>query len=165
MKKNILLFFLLLAGPLLLAGCGSNQSSANADQPSNTVKQETSPNASLPMSSKETVADKVQVFLFHSTQRCPTCIAIGKLAGETVNERFQDELKSGRIEFREVNIDLSENKELAKKFQASGSALFLNSINTEGDHIAQDTKVWQLTGNPSAFKDYLEDKINTLLGK
>jgi len=114
---------------------------------------------------KKQSADKVQVFLFHATQRCSTCIAIGKLAGETVNERFQEELKSGKIEFREVNIDLPENKELARKFQASGSALFLNSINNGEDHIAQDIKVWQLTGNPTAFKNYLENKINTLFGK
>lgn len=36
-----------------------------------------------------TKADKVEVFLFHATQRCTTCIAIGRLAGETVNEYFQ----------------------------------------------------------------------------
>lgn len=94
-----------------------------------------------------------------------TIIAIGKLARETVNERFQDELKSGRIEFKEVNIDLPENKELAGKFQAGGSALFLNSIYGGEDHIAQDVKVWRLTGDPTAFKDYLEAKINVLLGK
>jgi hypothetical protein len=50
-------------------------------------------------------ADKVQVFLFHVTQRCVTCIAIGKLAGETVYEYFQPELRDGKIEFKEVNID------------------------------------------------------------
>jgi hypothetical protein len=165
MKKNTLLLLLIIAGPLFMAGCNSNKSSASADQPNKTVKQVASQSTSQPMSSKDTLADKVQVFLFHSTQRCTTCIAIGKLAGETVNERFQEELKSGRIEFREVNIDLPENKELAAKFQASGSALFLNSINSEGDHIAQDTKVWQLTGEPAAFKDYLEGRINILLGK
>jgi hypothetical protein len=161
MKKILLILFL----SLVLSGCSADESSSGVVQPSNLAKQEASPNTSLPMSSVETLADKVQVFLFHSTQRCSTCIAIGKLAGETVNERFQDELQAGRIEFREVNIDLPENKELARKFQASGSALFLNSINSEGDHIAQDIKVWRLTGNPTAFKDYLENEINTLLGK
>ena len=33
-------------------------------------------------------AEKIQVFVFHATQRCYSCIAIGKLAGETVNEYF-----------------------------------------------------------------------------
>jgi len=109
--------------------------------------------------------DKVQVFLFHATMRCPTCIAIGRLAGETVNERFQSELKSGQIEFREINVDLPENKELAQKFQAAGSALYLNAIKDGADNMEQDIKVWSLVGNTAQFKDYLENKINNLLGK
>lgn len=110
-------------------------------------------------------ADKVQVFLFHATRRCSACIAIGRLAGETVNERFQDELKAGQIEFREVDIDLPENKELAQKFQASGSALYLNAIKDGADNIEQDIKVWSLVGNTAKFKDYLGGRINSLLGK
>jgi len=109
--------------------------------------------------------NKVQVFLFHATMRCPTCIAIGRFTGETVNERFQSELKSGQVEFREINIDLPENKELAQKFQASGSALYLNAIRDGADNIEQDIKVWSLVGNTAQFKDYLENKINNLLGK
>jgi len=50
-------------------------------------------------------ADKVEVFLFHATKRCITCITIGKLAGETVNEYFQPELRNGQIKFREINRD------------------------------------------------------------
>jgi hypothetical protein len=110
-------------------------------------------------------ADKVQVFLFHSTQRCATCIAIGKLAGETVNEFFQSELRDGKIEFREINIDLPENKELAQKFKATGSALYLNVISAGADNISQDTKVWQLTSNETQFKSYLKSKLNNYFGK
>jgi len=112
-----------------------------------------------------TKADKVEVFLFHATQRCTTCIAIGRLAGETVNEYFQSELKDGKIEFREVNIDLTENKELAAKFQASGSSLFINAISNGQDNIAEDVKVWRLTQNEIQFKNYLKEKIDSLLGK
>lgn len=172
MKKNILLSLLVILSPLLLTGC-STDSTASADQPTNAVKQETAQVApvakskvdDLPMSSSEAVADKVQVFLFHATQRCTTCTAIGRLAGETVNERFQEELKSGKIEFREVNIDLPENKALAAKFQASGSALFLNPIRGNVDNIEQDVKVWRLTSDPDAFKSYLEGRLNIMLGK
>jgi hypothetical protein len=60
---------------------------------------------------------------------------------------------------------LPENKELAKKFQASGSSLFLNGIIRGEDHAKEDLQVWRLTGNPTAFKDYLESKINEMFGK
>ncbi len=109
--------------------------------------------------------DKVQVFLFHATRRCSTCIAIGRLAGETANERFQSELKSGQVEFREINIDLLENREFAQKFQASGSALYVNAVKGGADNIEQDIKVWSLVGDTAQFKDYLAGRINNLLGK
>lgn len=60
---------------------------------------------------------------------------------------------------------MPENKELAQKFQASGSALYLNAIKDGVDNIEQDIKVWSLVGNTAKFKDYLEGRINSLLGK
>ncbi|MFA6252402.1 MAG: nitrophenyl compound nitroreductase subunit ArsF family protein [Candidatus Paceibacterota bacterium] len=110
-------------------------------------------------------ASRVQIFLFHATQRCPTCIRIGQLSKSTVEERFSEQLKTGKIEFREINIDLPENKALAEKFQVGGSAFFINSIKNGEDDIAEDTMVWQLAGGMSdKFKDYLTNKLNTILG-
>ncbi|KKP33040.1 MAG: hypothetical protein A2312_01265 [Candidatus Staskawiczbacteria bacterium RIFOXYB2_FULL_32_9] len=112
-----------------------------------------------------TSVSKVQVFMFHTTQRCPTCIRIGQLSKATVEERFRDQLKSGKIEFREINVDLPENKVLVEKFQAGGSALFINSIKGGRDNILEDTMVWQLaSGDDAKFKDYLENKLNNILG-
>lgn len=108
-------------------------------------------------------AEKIQVFLFHPTQRCITCITIGKYAKETVEQKFPEELKSGKIEFREVNIDLPENKELATKFKAAGSSLFINPIVDGEDNIKEDTQVWWLVSNEQGFISYLSDKIKTLL--
>ncbi len=110
-------------------------------------------------------AEKIEVFVFHATQRCISCITIGKFAGETVNEFFQPELRDARIEFREINVDLPENKELATKFQASGSALFINTIIDGQDHIAEDTKVWRLVQNEAQFKAYLKSVLDEKFGK
>ena len=110
-------------------------------------------------------AEKVEVFVFHSTHRCASCVTMGKYAGETINEYFQPELRNGKIEFREINVDLPENKELANKFKAAGSSLFINAISDGKDNITEDIKVWQLIFNEAQFKGYLKDKLNKLLGK
>jgi len=109
--------------------------------------------------------DKIEVFLFHATQRCNTCITIGKYAGETVAESFQPEIWEGRIEFKEINIDLPENKTLVQKFQASGSSLFINVITSGQDNISEDTTVWRLTQDKAQFKIYLKNKLDNLLGE
>jgi hypothetical protein len=114
---------------------------------------------------KKLSAEKIQVFVFHATQRCYSCITIGKFAGETVNEYFQPELRDGKIEFREINIDLPENKELARKFQAGGSSLYINAISSGQDNIVEDVAVWRLVNNEVQFKNYLKNKLSNLFGK
>lgn len=109
-------------------------------------------------------AEKIQVFLFHATQRCITCITIGKYAKETVEQKFPEELKSGKIEFREINIDLPENKEIANKFKATGSSLFINPIVEGRDNIQVDTQVWRLVSNEQNFIKYLSEKLQGFLG-
>ncbi len=109
-------------------------------------------------------AEKIQVFLFYNTQRCYSCVTIGKYVKETVEQNFQKELNSGKIEFKEINIDLPENKELANKFKAAGSSLFLNPIIDGRDNIKEDTQVWRLVSNEQAFIGYLSDMLKGMFG-
>lgn len=124
------------------------------DKKESDIKEEAQPKKS---------ADKIQIFLFHPTKRCITCINIGKYAKATVEQRFATEMMSGKIEFREINIDLPENKEVADKFKATGSSLYINSIIDGKDNIQLDAQVWRLTYDEQKFISYLSDKINSLL--
>jgi len=140
-----------------------NFNSSKEDKPKD-VSTDTRQNISEVVESKnEKQAEKIQIFLFHATNRCYSCTTIGKYTKETVEEFFQPELRNGTIEFREVNIDLSENKELAKKFQATGSSLFINSIIEAEDNIEEDATVWRLVSNEKDFKDYILNKIKQKL--
>ena len=47
---------------------------------------------------------------------------------------------------------MTENKELATKFKASGSALFINAISNGQDHISKDVNVWRLAQNETQYK-------------
>lgn len=138
----------------------SDDTAASARDSQTSVQQESSQSTVVMPES-----DIVQVYLFHATQRCRTCISIGKLASETVNEFFQPELQAGKIEFREINIDLPENEALAEKFQASGSALYINNYAGGKDNITEDTKVWRLTDDETGFKSYLKGELDKLLGE
>lgn len=108
-------------------------------------------------------AEKVQVFLFHSTNRCSSCITAGKYASEAMEQNFSEELKSGKIEFREINVDLPENKEVANKFKASGTSLFINPIIDGQDNIEEEAGAWRLLSDKQGFIDYLSNKIKTLI--
>ncbi len=57
------------------------------------------------------------VYYFHGDRKCKTCKAVGAQAKEVASEL--------NVKFYDVNIDQEENKELAKKFQATGSSLMI----------------------------------------
>src|SRR3989339_819534 len=89
-------------------------------------------------------------------------------AVEAVNNQEQtkkavNQTNQTSIDFRELNVELPENKDIAKKYQASGSSLFINRVIDGNDNIEQDTNVWRLLSDEDKFKKYLEDKINTYL--
>ena len=73
-------------------------------------------------------ANTIEIFDFHTTNRCITCKAIEANTQYTLETYFAEEIKNGKITFQVVNIDDDENYELAKKFKASGTSLFLNVI-------------------------------------
>ena len=73
----------------------------------------------------------IEVFDFHTTNRCVTCKAIEANTKYTLETYFAKELKSGKITFKVINIDEKENEKLAEKFQASGTSLFLNVISSK----------------------------------
>jgi len=114
-------------------------------------------NTSLPSGS-----EKIEVFVFHATQRCISCINIGKYTQAVIEEKFPDELKSGKITFKEVNIDLPENFQMAKDYGVSGSALYINAIKDGKDNHEEDTTVWRLVTNEVQMKSYFEAKLRKL---
>jgi len=117
-----------------------------------------------PISSAELVADKLEVYYFHRTARCYSCNTAGKYVSDLIIGTYGEQIKDGRIIFKELNVELPENKELARKYQATGSSLYINRIIRGQDNIEQETKIWRLLGNEQQFKSYLENKINSYLG-
>lgn len=108
-------------------------------------------------------ADKIEIMYFHATARCPSCIALEEYVKETVDEFFQEEIASGKINFQEINVDLSENKDLSLKFKAVGSSLKINEIYGGADHIEEDVRVWRYLSDKDSFKNYLKNRIESRL--
>lgn len=153
MKKNFIIIGLILSA-IMLAILGRQVIN----------RQEVEAKAGRQLSSSNQESDiKLEVFYFHRTQRCSTCRAIGRLTGELIKERFYDKLSNGSIIFREINVELPENRELANKFQANGPSLFFNVIKDGKESIVSESAIWRYTGNEDRFKGFLETRINELL--
>jgi hypothetical protein len=136
-------------------------------KPSAGEKTESNDSGTLKSSQKVEVqpAEKVQVYAFHSAKRCYSCVTMGQYTKETVEEFFQKELEEGKVEFKEINVDSPENKEMARKFKAVGSSLFINAIINGQDNIKEEVQVWRLLNNEKAFSNYLSTRIRETIGE
>ena len=109
-------------------------------------------------------ADKIEVVHFHATQQCWSCITVGKYALKTIEEKFPDEYANGKIVYKDINVESPENKEIARRYQATGASLYINAIKNGKDFIEEDTTVWRLINSESQYTTYFEGKLKTLLG-
>ena len=108
----------------------------------------------------------IEVFDFHTTNRCVTCKSIESNTKYTLDTYFSDEVKSGKIAFQVVNIDEDDNYELAKKFKASGTSLFLNIISDEKEKKIDLTSFAFTYGkNKDVFSKKLKSKLEKQLEK
>jgi len=117
--KHIITLSILALG-LSFGACQSNtkKETAKAEQ-STTCKSDCTKcekTSETKLASNQTEAG---IYYFHGDRRCKTCKAVGGKAKEVA--------KSLNVKFYDINFDLEENKELAKKFQASSSGLYIKS--------------------------------------
>ncbi|MDP4280617.1 MAG: nitrophenyl compound nitroreductase subunit ArsF family protein [Bacteroidota bacterium] len=107
----------------------------------------------------------LEILYFHATRRCPTCLAIEQNTRKTLDTYFSDQLKTGTIKLKVINVDEGKNKALAERYEATGSALILARF-TNGKESKNDLTDFAFSyarNNPEKFIKELKDKINKLL--
>ncbi len=109
--------------------------------------------------------DGVEVLSFHTKKRCPTCIAIERLAREVVEKDFAAQLADGKLVFRVVAI--SEDGALADKYEVTWSSLLVIRHKRSGESVNDLTKsaFADARMNPEKFKAELKTEIEKILGK
>ena len=106
----------------------------------------------------------IEVYDFHTTNRCITCNAIEANTKYTLDTYFADELKSGKITFQVINLDEKENEQLGEKFQAYGTSLFLNVVTNGKEKQIDLTEFAFMNGkNKEAFSNELKETLDKQL--
>jgi len=148
---NILLVATLIIPILLASGC-TNQPDSTAVNTSQTV------NFSAPL-----LDNRLEVFHFHATHQCTSCINVGKYAEETLSRYFQDELDSGKIVYKSINAELPENQEIVSKYGVTGASLWLGVYNSSGFFPEENIVVWYKTMDENAYLAYFRGVIESKL--
>lgn len=107
---------------------------------------------------------KIEVIDFYGTHRCYTCEAIEANSKYTVETFFQEAVKEGKVEFKTVNVDDEKNYDIAERFEATGTALFINVIKDgKEQHIDLTNFAFAKGNDKEAFSTELKEKISEQL--
>ena len=108
--------------------------------------------------------EKIEIYHFHATNQCYSCITMGDLAEETIDNYFSNELKSKKIIFGHINGELPENYNLVKKFEATGSSLWIGVTYKDGTFTKEENvNVWYKINNKQDYMNYLKNIIENKL--
>ena len=109
-----------------------------------------------------TVEDKVIVYYMHATFRCVTCNMVESMGEELVRTEFGDDVKGGRLEWRQVNYQ--ENDDLVRRYNVGGNMIVV--VKFAGGKKVQSRRldrVMELAGKRDEFMAYVRGAIQELL--
>ncbi len=105
---------------------------------------------------------KVVVYYLHATFRCVTCNTIERLAKQTLDDVFADDLAAGRIEWR--TADFQEREDLAKRYDvASSTVVVVRCVDGQETGFRRLDDVWTLVNKPAEFREYIAAAIREYL--
>ena len=102
--------------------------------------------------------ETTKVYYFHSTRRCPTCMAIEKETKKVLKEKpFSEELENGELVFKSYNAENAANKKLVEELGVTGSALIV----VKGDEKTDLTSKGFMYGlaQPEKLRQALRDAL------
>jgi hypothetical protein len=101
---------------------------------------------------------------FYTTVRCPTCHKIEELSAQAVKLNFEEELKSGKVVWRVINVDEPENKHYNDDYQLYTKSLIISEMK-DGKEIRWKNleKIWVLVRDDEKFDAYVKDEMTDWL--
>ncbi|MGQ9925137.1 MAG: nitrophenyl compound nitroreductase subunit ArsF family protein [Armatimonadota bacterium] len=164
LKYGLLAFVSVSVGTILWqqAGMGSREAEAAA-APAFTASSGVAGAAVKPGGAGE---NKLLVYYFYTSVRCPTCRRIEALTEETVKTVFAEASSRGQIEWLPTNVQLPQNRHFVRDYELFTKSvvvvLLKDGRQAEWKNLE---KVWELVGDKQAFTRYVGGEIRALLRK
>ena len=112
----------------------------------------------------QTPSTGVVAYYFHGDFRCRTCLAIESQAHETITADFADELASGRLTWRALNIEQPGNEHFVEDFKLVTRSLVLVAYRDGAVARWKNLdKVWQLVRDEELFSQYVRESTRAFL--
>ncbi|MCK9459372.1 MAG: nitrophenyl compound nitroreductase subunit ArsF family protein [Proteobacteria bacterium] len=160
------IIMLALVAAVAATGCNRPAAAAGDAQKATGDVQKAASDTPKAAANPNAAPDKIIVYYFHATRRCPTCLGIQDNIEQTINEKFAEETTAGKLSFEEVNFEEDANKHFVDEYQLSFSTMIV-AAQASGKTVKWENaeKVWEHAHNAPALKEYVEKMIRTYLAK
>ena len=102
----------------------------------------------------------VNVYYFHFTRRCSTCLAVEENARKALEALYPNEVKTGEYSFTSLNLDDANTKEIADRLGIGGQSLV---VVRESKKIDITGAAWLVAHDPEKMKDEIKSGIEKVL--
>jgi hypothetical protein len=107
-----------------------------------------------------TSASNVNIYYFHFTLRCSTCLAVEENAGNAIEALYPNEFMTGEYSFTSLNLDEASTKDIADKLGIGGQTLMV----VRGDKKIDITSAaWLSAHDPDKMKAEIKSGIDKVL--
>ena len=115
-----------------------------------------------PLSGNHTVT-RVELVFFHPVPGCDSCDQVGQYANDTVNTYFGPAVAQGRLIYRDVNLNLPENRGIVSRYGAYDNSLWVGVQDETGFHTTEIVDIWYYAYNRDDFLQYLKGVLDRQL--
>jgi hypothetical protein len=134
-----------------------SERSAAAENPATDASSATS-------STMSDLRHKVIAYYFYGNVRCVTCRTIEAYTEEALKASFSDELTTGRLEWRPLNVMLPENEHFVSDYKlATRSVVIVDVFDGKQRTWTNLTRVWELVRNKPGFVEYIQEETRNYL--
>ena len=104
--------------------------------------------------------ENVEVYYFHFTRRCETCMAVENESRKAVEELYYKAMEEGRITFKALNLEEEEGKQIASKLNISVQTLLIVRFGEKID-LTNQGFMYART-DPEKLKKAIQDAIGKI---
>ena len=109
-------------------------------------------------------ANHISIYYFHGNMRCVTCHKLEQYSKEAIETIFKEEIASGKVEFRAVNVEEKGNEHYVDDYKLYTKSLVISLVK-DGKEVKSKNleKIWEYVGDKERFFTYVKDEVANFL--
>lgn len=107
----------------------------------------------------------VEVLYLHGPQRCRTCVALEKATKEVLETKFTQQIKNGKVIFRDIDLSTKEGEKIGDKYEVAWSSLIIVRKDGKKEKVTDmtDDGFRYAINNKAKIQALIQQKINDYL--